>query len=310
VTDESAQIAKYKEHLLSSLSSLPGNPSNALKGLRVVVDCANGAAWDIGPELLRAAGAEVIPIGIEPDGTNTNVGYGSTDPQALVTAVKEYAADAGIAYDGDADRCIAVDHLGHIVDGDEILAILAIDLAEQGRLTHRTVVTTVMSNLGFRLSMREAGISIVETPVGDRYVIHEMQKGDYVLGGEQAGRIIMADYATAPDGLLVSLNLLAVAVRRGRTLADLKRVMTKYPQVLVNVTVSREEQVLVADSAELSDAVLEVAAELSQRGRIVLRPSGTEPVVRVMVEDNDSQHAERLAEQLADAVRELVLPAA
>lgn len=303
VIDGSAHIAKYKAHLLSSL---PGDPSRALEGMRVVVDCANGAAWNVGPDLLRAAGAEVIAIGVEPDGVNTNVGYGSTDPQALIMAVREYAADTGIAYDGDADRSVAVDHLGRIVDGDEILAILAIDLANQGKLAHRTVVTTVMSNLGFRLSMREADIKVVETPVGDRYVIHEMQRGDYVLGGEQAGRIIMADYATAPDGLLVSLNLLAIAARHGRTLADLKSVMTKYPQVIVNVTVPREEQPLVADSAELTDAVREAAAELSERGRIVLRPSGTEPVVRVMVEDNDSRHAERLAEQLAEAVRELV----
>jgi phosphoglucosamine mutase len=305
-TDGSAYIAKYKTHLLSSLSALPRNPSQALEGMRVIVDCANGSASYLGPEMLRAAGAEVIAIGIEPDGVNTNVGFGSTDPQALVTAVKEYGADAGIAYDGDADRSVAVDHLGNIVDGDEILAILAIDLANQGRLAHRTVVTTVMSNLGFRLSMREAEINVVETPVGDRYVIDEMQRGDYVLGGEQAGRIIMADYATAPDGLLVSLNLLAIAARHGRTLADLKSVMTKYPQVLVNVPVPREEQPLVADSAELTDAVREAAAELGERGRIVLRPSGTEPVVRVMVEDNDSQHAQRLAEQLAEAVRELL----
>jgi phosphoglucosamine mutase len=302
VTDGSGEIAKYIAHLLSSLS---GDPAKALAGLCVVLDCANGAAWDIGPQLLRAAGAEVIAIGATPDGVNINAGYGSTDPHALIAAVKEHNADAGIAYDGDADRCIAVDHQGQVIDGDEILAVLAFDLAAQGKLAHRTVVTTVMSNLGFRLSMREAGINVVETPVGDRYVIHEMQRGGYVLGGEQVGRIIMADFATAPDGLLASLNLLAIAAKNNQTLADIKGVMTKYPQVLLNVSIAEEELPLVADSAELTNAVSEVAAELGARGRIILRPSGTEPVVRVMVEDDDSQHAERLAQQLADVVREL-----
>jgi phosphoglucosamine mutase len=303
VTDGSAEIASYITHVLSSL---PGDPSKALTGLRIVADCANGAAWEVGPKLLRAAGAEVIAIGVFPDGQNINAGYGTTDPGTLIAAVREHRADAGIAYDGDADRCIAVDHLGRIIDGDQILAALSFDLAGRGKLAHRTVVATVMSNIGFRLAMQEAKINVVETPVGDRYIIDEMRRGGYVIGGEQSGRIIIADHATAPDGLLVSLNLLAIAARHNRTLADLADVMARHPQILVNVSIPLQERPLVASSEQLTSAVQEAAVELGQRGRIVLRPSGTEPVVRVMVEDDDHGRAERLARQLADTVRELV----
>lgn len=303
VRDGSAEIESYISHVLSSL---PDNASKALAGLRVVVDCANGAASAIAPRLLSAAGAEVTAIGISPDGQNINVGYGSTDPARLISEVKRREADAGIAYDGDADACIAVDHLGRLIDGDQILAVLALELADQGKLAHRTVVMTVMSNLGFRLAMQDAGISVVETQVGDRYLADEIRSGDYSLGGTQTGRIIIADHATGPDGLLVSLNLLAIAARRGQTLASVMDVMTRHPQVLVNVHIPDEERAQVTSSYRLISAVEEAAVELGQRGRIVLRPSGTEPVVRVMVEDDDRGQAERLARQLADTVRELV----
>jgi phosphoglucosamine mutase len=302
IRDGSAEIESYISHVLSSL---PDNASKALAGLRVVVDCANGAASMIAPQLLRAAGADVTAIGVYPDGQNINIGSGATDPAALISEVKRRKADAGIAYDGDADACIAVDHLGRLVDGDQILAALALDLADQGKLAHRTVVMTVMSNLGFRLAMRDAGISVVETQVGDRYLADEIRSGDYSLGGTQTGRIIIADHATGPDGLLVSLYILAIVARSGKPLASVTDVMTRRPQVLVNVYIPDEEQALVFSSYRLISAVEEAAVELGQRGRIVLRPSGTEPVVRVMVEDDDRGQAERLAQQLADTVREL-----
>lgn len=303
VIDGSAEIEKYISHVLSSL---PNNASKALAGLRVVVDCANGASSAIAPQLLRAAGADVTAISAYPDGQNINVGSGSTDTEALISEVKRHKADAGIAYDGDADGCIAVDHLGRVVDGDQILAVLALDLADQGKLARRTVVMTVMSNLGFRLAMQDAGIGVVETQVGDRYLADEIRSGDYSLGGTQSGRIIIADHAPGPDGILVSLYLLAIVARSGKTLASVTEVMTRHPQVLVNVRIPDKERGLVTSANRLISAVEEAAEELSQRGRIVLRPSGTEPVVRVMVEDDDRGQAERLAQQLADTVRELV----
>lgn len=303
VVDGYKEIDNYISHVLSSL---PGDSSKALAGLRVVVDCANGAASTIAPELLRAAGANVIAIGVSPDGQNINVHSGSTSPEALIAAVQENKADAGIAYDGDADGCIAVDHLGRFTDGDQILAALALDLASQGKLSHRTVVATVMSGLGFRLAMQDAEISVIETPVGDRYIVDEIRRNDYSLGGTISGRIIIADHATGPDGLLVSLNLLAIAARTGRTLADIADVVTRHPQVLVNVSIPAEERPQVDTSDRLISAVQEAAGELSERGRIVLRPSGTESVFRVMVEDDDLGQAERVAHQLANTVRELV----
>jgi phosphoglucosamine mutase len=303
VTDASGERERYLDHLLSTL---PGSGAAApLTGLRVVVDCAHGAAYEIAPRMLRRAGAEVIAIGAEPDGENINAGCGSTNLSALRAAVAAHGADAGIAHDGDADRCLAVDAGGEVIDGDQILAVLAFALKEAGRLADNTVVVTVMSNLGLRLAMRDAGIALVETPVGDRHLVAAMREGRFVLGGEQSGHIILLDHATTGDGLLTALHLLATAAGRGQPLGELAKVMTRYPQVLVSVP--GVDRSLVSTSSELTDAVRAAEAELGESGRVLVRPSGTEQVVRVMVEAVDSGQAHRLAGALADTVRRLPL---
>jgi phosphoglucosamine mutase len=304
VTDATDQRERYLAYLLSTLANGEGGSARArspLAGLRVVVDCANGAASEYAPELLRRAGADVLAIGAEPDGLNINQGCGSTCLPTLAAAVVESGADAGIAHDGDADRCLAVDASGQILDGDQILAVLALALHAEGRLAGDTVVATVMANLGFRHAMRAAGLNVVETPVGDRYLIAAMLDGDFVLGGEQSGHIIMLDHATTGDGLLTGLHLLAEAVRQDRPLADLARVMTRYPQVLINVP--GVDKAKVTGAAALKDAIADAQAELGDSGRVLVRPSGTEPAVRVMVEAADAAQAEGLAGRLADTVK-------
>ncbi len=299
VTDASAEIDRYLTHLLSTLPE-PGGDT-PLNGMRVVVDCAHGAAFDVAPRLLRRAGAEVVTIGAEPDGDNINSGCGSTSLGALSAAVTAHGADAGIAYDGDADRCLAVDADGQVIDGDQILAVLALCMRDEGRLAGNTVVATVMSNLGFRLAMREAGIEVVETPVGDRYLLAAMLDGRFALGGEQSGHIIMLDHATTGDGLLTSLQLLGVAAGRGQPLGELAKVMTRYPQVLINIP--GVDKSLVASSPELADAVRRAEEELGESGRVLVRPSGTEDAVRIMVEAVDVGQARRLADALGAVVR-------
>jgi phosphoglucosamine mutase len=311
VSDAGAERERYLSHLLGSLPGAPaeyaeynGRPHGGqgpLAGLRVVVDCAHGAAFELAPLLLRRAGAEVIAIGADPDGENINAGCGSTHLEVLVAAVAEHGADAGIAHDGDADRCLAVDETGQVVDGDQILAVLALGLKRRGRLAKDTVVATVMSNLGFRLAMREAGITVVETAVGDRYVLEAMRAGDYLLGGEQSGHIIMLDHATTGDGLLTALHLLAAAAADHVSLASLAKVMTRYPQVLLNV--AGVDKARVSGAPELAREIAAAEAELGDSGRVLVRPSGTEPAVRVMVEATDAGHAERLAARLAEVVR-------
>jgi len=300
VLDAQAEQERYLHHLLASLDGDPV-PPRPLAGLRVVVDCAHGAAYAIAPEALRRAGAEVIAIGVEPDGHNINQGCGSTSLATISAAVRTQGADAGIAHDGDADRCLAVDADGQVVDGDQILAILAADLKDQGRLAGDTVVVTVMSNLGFRLAMDDAGIRIVETPVGDRYVLEAMLAGHHVLGGEQSGHIILADHATTGDGILTGLHLLGVLARRGVTLSEAAKIMTRYPQVLINVPGDKAR----ASSAAVAGAVEAARAELGTTGRILVRPSGTEPTVRVMVEAVDTRQAETIARRVADTIRAL-----
>jgi phosphoglucosamine mutase len=314
VRDAAGERERYLAHLLASqpgtgglgaahVASAVGHGTTTLTGLRVVVDCAHGAASALAPELLRRAGAEVIAIGAKPDGENINSGCGSTHLEALSAAVTKHGADAGIAHDGDADRCLAVDASGEIIDGDQILAVLALELKARGLLAGDTVVATVMSNLGFRKAMAKAGITVVETAVGDRYVLEAMRAGDFVIGGEQSGHIIMLDHATTGDGMLTALHLLAAVARKRVALADLARVMTRYPQVLVNVAGVDKERA--AKSPELAAAVAAVRTELGAAGRVLVRPSGTEPTVRVMVEATDHEHARRLADGLAAAIRSL-----
>jgi phosphoglucosamine mutase len=298
VRDAAEAAERYLDYLLSTLPA--GQP---LSGLRVVVDCAHGSASAFAPRLLRRAGADVITIGADPDGLNINDGCGSTHLDVLAAAVVEHRADAGIAHDGDADRCLAVDAAGAIVDGDQILAVLALALRDDGRLAGDTVVATVMSNLGFRLAMREAGISVVETPVGDRYLIAAMLDGKYTLGGEQSGHVIMLDHATTGDGMLTGLHLLAQMAAQDAPLAELTAVMTRYPQVLLNIRDVDKARAAAAPS--VAAAVAAAEAELGDSGRVLIRPSGTEPAVRVMVEATDGDQARRVAARLAQVVRDL-----
>ncbi|GAA4193447.1 phosphoglucosamine mutase [Microbispora amethystogenes] len=295
VREAYGEADRYVSHLLTTLP-------HRLDGLRVVVDCAHGAAHMVAPEALLRAGAAVETIGAAPDGLNINDGVGSTHLAPLRAAVLERGADLGIAYDGDADRCLAVTGAGEEIDGDQIMAILALAMHADGRLAKDTVVATVMSNLGFKIALREAGLSVVETTVGDRYVLEAMQDGGYNLGGEQSGHVIMLDHATTGDGLLTSLHLMAEVARQGRSLADLASVMTKLPQVLVNVRdVARSK----ASAPELRAAVAEAESELGETGRVLIRPSGTEPMIRVMVEAESQEQARTVADHLAGVVREV-----
>ena len=295
VSDAGATQELYLDHLLSTL---PGDPAKALAGLRIVADCAHGAAYRLAPQALARAGAEVIAIGHEPDGLNINAGYGSTCLDTLAAAVVRHGADAGVAYDGDADRCLAVDADGQLLDGDQILTVLATELAETGQLAGGAVVVTVMSNQGFHVAMRDAGIGVIETPVGDKHVAAAMRAGGYVLGGEQSGHIILLEHATTGDGILTSLQLLSAVHRHGMPLAAAAKMMRKYPQVLVNVP---------GDASRLGPgvdaAVRRAESVLGENGRVLVRPSGTEPAIRLMVQATDAALAEQVIGQLAAEVR-------
>jgi phosphoglucosamine mutase len=281
---------RYVVHLLKSLP-------NRLDGIRVVLDCANGAASAVSPEVFRDAGATVTVIGAEPDGTNINLGVGSTHLSALQAKVLEIGADVGIAHDGDADRCLAVDHTGATIDGDQIMAILALAAKSRGQLARNTLVATVMSNLGLRVAMRNAGIEMIETKVGDRYVLEQMREGGYSLGGEQSGHIIFSKYATTGDGVLTGLQLLAEMKHTGKTLAQLAAAMQIFPQVLINVP--GVDKTRVDSDTEIQSLVAEAEAELAGTGRVLLRASGTEPLVRVMVEAADEGTAQSWAGRIA-----------
>lgn len=284
---------RYVLHLLSTLP-------NRLEGLKIVLDCAHGAASGCSPQVFADAGAQVIVIGADPDGVNINDGYGSTHLGPLQERVVAEGADLGIAHDGDADRCLAVDHTGAVIDGDQIMAILAVSMNAAGHLKDNTLVATVMSNLGLKLAMREAGISLRETAVGDRYVLEAMRAGDYTLGGEQSGHVIMSEFATTGDGVLTGLHLAAQVARTGRSLADLATIMTKLPQVLINV--KGVDKAAVGSNVAVQESVLDAQNQLGESGRVLLRPSGTEPVVRVMVEAADEDTAMGVAERLARVV--------
>jgi phosphoglucosamine mutase len=285
---------RYLVHLLGTLPA-------RLDGLHVVLDCANGAASGVSPDAFSNAGATVTLIGADPDGVNINSGVGSTHLDALARAVVEHGADVGIAHDGDADRCLAVDATGAIVDGDRIMAVLAISLKERGLLAKDTLVATVMSNLGLRKAMAEHGIEMVETKVGDRYVLEALAETGACLGGEQSGHVIMTDHATTGDGILTGLHLVAELARTGRSLADLASAMTVYPQIMVNVTdVDRDS---LGDDDTIAAAVVVAQERLGSKCRVLLRPSGTEPLVRVMVEASDQSIADEIAHDLAAVVR-------
>ncbi len=284
---------RYAEHLLGTLA-------HKLDGLRVVVDCAHGAASLVGPAVLARAGAEVTAIAAAPDGENINDGVGSTHLSGLAETVTRLGADAGVAFDGDADRCLAVSADGAIVDGDAILAVCALALREQGRLKSEAVVTTVMSNLGLHHSMRDAGIRVVTTPVGDRYVLEALRSQDLSLGGEQSGHVVFADQATTGDGLLTALQLLGRVAGAGVPLAELAGVLHRLPQVLINVPVADKARVAAAPA--VLAAVEAAAAELGDGGRVLLRPSGTEQIVRVMVEAPTQEFADAVAHRVAEAV--------
>lgn len=285
--------SRYVEHL-SAVTPVP------LAGLRVVVDCAHGAASGVAAEAYRRAGADVVAVNAEPDGLNINDGVGSTYLGPLQRAVREHGADLGVAHDGDADRCLAVDATGEIVDGDHIMAVLAIAMLEAGELADDTLVTTVMSNLGLHLAMQEAGIAVRTTAVGDRYVLEELRAGGFTLGGEQSGHVVLPRYSTTGDGLLTALRLMARMAATGSPIADLAGVVTSLPQVLHNVQVVDKDAV--AASTVVRDAVEAATAELGGYGRILLRPSGTEQLVRVMVEAPTAEQARATAVRLAEVV--------
>lgn len=297
IVETGADHDAYIAHVVGFLEGLD------LDGLRIVLDAANGAGHVIGPEVLRAAGADVIVVAAAPDGRNINDGCGATAPALIAAAVLEHRAELGIALDGDADRLIAVDHTGRVVDGDHIIAITANDLRARGELRHDTVVVTVMTNLGFRLAMRDVGIEVVETAVGDRYVLEALAAGGFSLGGEQSGHVIFADHATTGDGILTALALLDAVRRSGRSLAELAAAaMTSLPQVLVNVRVARR----MPDVADrLAEEIAVAERDLGATGRILVRASGTEPLVRVMVEAPTHDEAQSVADTLADAARRL-----
>ena len=285
---------RYVVHLLSTLP-------NRLDGIHLVLDCAHGAAAGISPQVFADAGAKVTVIGAEPDGLNINDGVGSTHLDNLARAVLAAGADLGIAHDGDADRCLAVDAQGKVVDGDQIMAILAVAMNERGVLEDHALVATVMSNLGLKRAMADHGIRMRETAVGDRYVLEALNDYGLSLGGEQSGHVIMTDFATTGDGILTGLHLVAEVARTGKSLAELASVMTIYPQILVNVRGVNHHGL--AGNKAIAAAVAAAEAELGETGRVLLRPSGTEPMVRVMVEAEDQATADRIAHQLADVVK-------
>jgi phosphoglucosamine mutase len=294
ITTNTDAVQVYMDHVLSTVRT-------PLEGIRVVVDCANGAASQIAPEVYRRAGAEVIAIHAEPDGININEQCGSTHMEDLIAAVREHGADVGIAHDGDADRCLAVDAHGDVINGDHILAILALAMRERSTLRADTVVTTVMANLGFKIAMKAQGITVIETAVGDRYVLEAMRAAGFVLGGEQSGHVIMAEHAMTGDGVLTALHLLEQMAATRSSLAHLAGIVETLPQVLINVPDVDKSALASAD--QIHSLVAQVEADLAGHGRVLLRPSGTEPVIRVMVEAPTKEVAQSTAERIAEAVR-------
>jgi phosphoglucosamine mutase len=273
-----------------------------LDGLTVVIDCGHGAGYRVAPEVLEELGARVIALGVEPDGLNINQGAGALHPHALQEAVRRHGAHLGVALDGDADRAIFVDERGEVVDGDEIMAVLAVELAARGDLRHGTLVATIMSNLGLHVAMRDKNVRIVTTPVGDRYVVEEMVRGGYNLGGEQSGHIVFLDHNTTGDGLITALSVLALLVEKGRPLSELRRVMTRFPQVLLNVPIANKPDLKTVPA--VTAAVARVEKVLGERGRVLVRYSGTEALLRIMIEGEREGQIRELAEGIAATARE------
>ena len=294
INDDTA-TERYLNHLLSTVDT-------QLDGLKVVVDCANGASSYVAPEALRRAGAEVIAISDYPNGWNINENCGSTHMESLREKVIETSADIGIAHDGDADRCLAIDAHGNIIDGDQIMTILAIGLKQRGLLKSNCVVGTVMSNLGFMKAMKDAEIEVITTPVGDRYVLERLIDSDCTIGGEQSGHVILKHFANTGDGILTALSLLQELKRTGKGADELASAMTKFPQVLLNVRNVAKERL--SGSKVIQDAVQAAEAELGDSGRVLLRPSGTEPLIRVMVEASSDSVASEIATRLAEIVQQ------
>ena len=286
-------LERYLDHIVAATGT-------RLDGLTVVVDCANGAAFAAAPRAYAAAGARVIAINAEPDGLNINDGCGSTHLDQLRSAVVAHGADLGLAHDGDADRCLAVDATGAVVDGDAIMTVIALAMREAGELAADTLVTTVMSNMGLHLAMREAGIAVRTTAVGDRYVLEELRAGRYSLGGEQSGHIVLPAFGTTGDGILTGLRLMSRMAQTRATLAQLASPMRSLPQILINVEVA--DKASVAEAPAVRSAVSQAEVELGDTGRILLRPSGTEQIVRVMVEAADEDTARQVAHRVARSV--------
>jgi phosphoglucosamine mutase len=276
-----------------------------LDGITIAVDCGNGAAYKVAPEVLEELGARVIALGVDPDGENINREAGALHPQRLQAAVREHGAVVGVALDGDADRAIFVDETGALVDGDEIMAVIAAELRERGELRHSTLVATVMSNLGLHVSMQERGIRIVTTPVGDRFVVEEMVRGGFNLGGEQSGHIVFLDHNTTGDGLITALAILALLVEKGRPLSELRRVMRRFPQVLLNVPVAAKPSLERVPA--LSAAIARAESTLGERGRVLVRYSGTEPLLRIMIEGEREAQIRELAESIAAAAQRAIV---
>ena len=284
---------RYLKHLAEVVTT-------DLSGIKVVVDTANGAASKVAPQAYEAAGAEVIAIHNKPNAFNINEDCGSTHIEKTQEAVVEHGADLGLAHDGDADRCLAVDAEGNVVDGDQIMAILAVGMKEENDLRFNTLVATVMSNLGLKLAMQEQGIEVKETAVGDRYVLEELNRGDFSLGGEQSGHVVLPDDCTTGDGTLTGLSIMARMAKSGQSLKDLASVMTVLPQVLINVPVS--DKAVILNAPEVKEAIAAAEAELGDTGRVLLRPSGTEELFRVMVEAAEKEQARKVAGKLAAVV--------
>ncbi len=295
ISDPTDYEGLYRENLVGALEG------RRLDGLKVVLDCAHGATSRVAPAVFRALGAEVVVLADQPDGLNINAHCGSTHPEALQAAVVAHGAHAGFAFDGDADRMLAVDHTGTLVDGDQLMGMTALDLRSRGQLHEDTLVVTVMSNLGLKIAMRKAGINLVETAVGDRYVLEALNAGNFSLGGEQSGHIILTDRASTGDGTLAALVVADLIMRSGETLADHGAVMTRLPQVLKNV--KGVDRARLETAAGLWDAVKAAEAELGETGRVLLRPSGTEPLVRVMVEAPTAEIANGVCDRLCDVVK-------